>query len=321
MSPTSAFDIELDKRKAHIEALPAYELREDLDALERCFHVFNENANELMKHVGEFLQSKLLARQLSDNFVNELVRKLHNYLTSVTSLIDSQRVVMRHRWPVERTNAETCAECKRPLPSSDNLSDFEANHYSKKVAETFETGEAVFMTKLRNYCTHYSIPVPDLNTTWSWGKDMPGMQVVNTLQLDRENLLRWKGWTGPAKAYLKAQPEQFDLLPVVERYVNGAGQFAAWFWDEINARSASLIDEINSKGMELHLWKEANVGVPDWFKSGARSAPPGWNGRLWRAGQRRDRYAHGTRGFRVWCFELDGTIVLEKDDDWTPLPR
>jgi hypothetical protein len=69
------------------------------------------------------------------------------------------------------------------------------------------------------------------------GQGMPAAQLVNTLQLDRDKLLRWDSWTGPAKTYLKAQPEHFDLVPVIERYVNAAGQFAAWFWYEINVRT------------------------------------------------------------------------------------
>jgi len=41
--------------------------------------------------------------------------------------------------------------------STDDLSEFEAKDYSEKLAEAFETGERMFMSKLRDYCTHYSI--------------------------------------------------------------------------------------------------------------------------------------------------------------------
>ena len=230
MSPRSAFGEEMDKRRAHLEALPAYQLREDLEALERSFYIFNTNAMELASHVGRFLASTQLSQQLSDNYVNELVRLLHNYLTSVTSLIDSQRVVMRHRWPYKRANAGICDSCGRSMPSKDDLPEFEANEYAEKLATTFETGESVFMSKMRNYCTHYSILLPTLGTTMRWEQGMPRVLQVNTLQLDRDKLLRWDGWTAPAKDYLKRQPECFDLAPVIERYVNVAGQFAAWFW-------------------------------------------------------------------------------------------
>ena len=28
---------------------------------------------------------------------------------------------------------------------------------------------------------------------------------------------------------------------------------------------------------------------------------------------------HTRRGFRVWAIDTAGVVVLEKDDDWTPL--
>jgi hypothetical protein len=71
------------------------------------------------------------------------------------------------------------------------------------------------------------------------------------------------------------QAEYFDLAPIIERYVKAAGQFAAWFWAEANARSAELIDEITTKALELKLWHAENVGTPDWFERGLREPPPG----------------------------------------------
>jgi hypothetical protein len=64
------------------------------------------------------------------------------------------------------------------------------------------------------------------------------------------------------------QAEYFDLAPNIERYVKAAGQFAAWVWAEINARSAELIDEITTKALELTLWHDENVGTADWFDRG-----------------------------------------------------
>ena len=118
------------------------------------------------------------------------------------------------------------------------------------------------MSKLRNYCTHYLIPLPELSTTFSWERGSQGV-TVNTLQLDKakcDKFLRWDGWGGQAKESLSRQAQLFDLAPIVARYVNAANEFAAWFWDEINRRSASLIDEMMNKAMELKLWHDENVG-------------------------------------------------------------
>ena len=62
---------------------------------------------------------------------------------------------MRHRWPSAKKG---------------EYSEFETTDYAAQLQKTFETGEAEFMQKLRNYCTHYSIPVPGLGTSMS-GED------------------------------------------------------------------------------------------------------------------------------------------------------
>jgi hypothetical protein len=260
-SRQSPFTAEMYRRRAHLEALPAFQLKEDLEALKRCLYTFTTNANELAMHISEFLVSHHVARDVPEDYVNELVRRLHNYLTSVSSLVDSQRVVMRHRWPTTCGSAGKCSACKRPLPSTGDLSEFETKDYSAKLEEAFETGERTFMSKLRNYCTHYSIPLPQLTTTWNFERGV-GSAIVNTLQLDRDKLLRWDGWGGQAKEFLSQQDQLFDLAPIVERYVNAANHFAAWFWSEINDRSASLIDEMTTKATELKLWHDENVGQP-----------------------------------------------------------
>ena len=61
------------------------------------------------------------------------------------------------------------------------------------------------------------------------------------------------------------------------------------------------------------------MGPPDWVERGDRDSPRGWNGKQWKLGLRKDRYVFGTRGFRAWAVDTAGFIVLEKDDDWTPL--
>lgn len=311
---------EIERRKAYLKALPGYRLKEDLDALNRCSYTFGRNAEDLANHVGRFLRSATLnARELSDDYVNELVRLLHNYLTSVTSLIDAQRVVMRHRWPTERDKAERCPACKRALPGKQGLSEFETKDYADQLKKTFETGEAEFMQKLRNYCTHYAIPVPGLGTTMSWQGGGPVVR-VNTLQLDRDALLRWDEWRAAATAYLENQPPRFDFAPIVERYQASARVFFQWFWDEVNARSVEQIDELNAKAGEVQLWWDEHNLVPDWVYEGDGMPPPGWSGRRERAKRRASRYQHGTQGFRISTVDSQGVIAIGSTD-WEPLPR
>jgi hypothetical protein len=175
------------------------------------------------------------------------------------------------------------------------------------------------MQKLRNYCTHYSIPVPGLGTSMSWEQGGPTIR-VNTLQLDRDRLLRWDSWGAVAKAYLLQQPEQFDFAPIIERYMTSATVFFAWFWGEVNDRSTELKDELHAKGTEVQLWWEEHNLNPDWLYKGDGRPPPDWSGRRERAKRRIKRYRHGTNGFRVCAVDSRG-IVEVGATDWESLPR
>jgi hypothetical protein len=299
------FTVEFERRKNYLEALPGYRLKVDLEALNRCSYTFGRNAEELAGHVGQFLLSQTtLARELSNEYVNELVRLLHNYLTSVTSLIDAQRVVMRHRWPSPRKGEQ---------------SEFETTHYAAQLKATFESGEAEFMQKLRNYCTHYSIPVPGLGTSMSWQAGGPVVR-VNTLQLDRDELLRWDEWRAAATAYLRAQSPRFDFAPIIERYMAGVRVFYQWFWEQVNARSAYLTTELDAKATEVQFWYDEHNLRPDWLFKGDGVQPSDWNGRRERAMRRLARFQHGTQGFRVSVVDGSGSIELGSTD-WLPLPR
>lgn len=54
-NPTS---IELDRRKALLEAMPGYQLKLDLEALGRAGHVMHHNAQELSRHATEYLTGR-----------------------------------------------------------------------------------------------------------------------------------------------------------------------------------------------------------------------------------------------------------------------
>jgi hypothetical protein len=266
---TNPFVAEFAERRAAVEAMAGFQLKVDLEALERAAHVMYKNAEELGRHAARFVQSRSRVGEISDDYERELVRYLHNYLTSIYSLIEAQRVVIRHCWG-ER-------------------SEFETGPYTEHRKATFETGEAEFMTELRNYCTHRSIPLPGISTTFSWVQGGPAF-IVNKLTLDREKLLKWKGWTAPAKAYLRAKEENFDLAPVMDSYVNAATRFTKWVFDEINTRNADARDEYLRAAIELKGWYQQETGLTDEFVHGpspGRGGNGGQGNRAQRRGQRK----------------------------------
>lgn len=259
------FGTDHDKRKAELHAMPGFRLKNDIDSLRRAGHVMSKNADELNRHAAKFLQRRMMARDTTDEYADELVRYLHNYLTSVTSLIDSQRVVMRHCWG--------------------NGSEFETGAYREHVKTSFGTGEAEFMKDLRNYCTHRSIPLPGISTNFSWVKGGPTI-MENKLTLDRDKLLDWDGWTAPAKGYLRAKDERFDLLPVLYSYVTTAAEFYDWFVNEIRERNADEIAEFNRAVDDYNEWYRDEMGMNTENYRKLFGPPPGEGNRSQRRGQR-----------------------------------
>ena len=90
-------------------------------------------------------------------------------------------------------------------------------------------------------------------------------RLVNELKLDRDKLLEWKKWTAPAKAYLRAKEPQFDLLPVIESYMNAASGFFNWSIEAINERNAEIKGEYQSAAQELMDWYQKETGITDEF--------------------------------------------------------
>ncbi|GAY13447.1 hypothetical protein [Mycobacterium sp. shizuoka-1] len=125
----------------------------------------------------------------------------------------------------------------------------------------------------------------------------------------------------PAKAFLQSQPESFDFASIVERYVNAASVFAAWLWSEINTRSLNLVDELNRKAMELHLWQQAEVGLLIGLPMEIQGHRPIGTAGHGEHVKRKMRYDYGSPGFRLWAVDTAGIATLIRDDGWTFLPR
>jgi len=267
---TTPFGKERDKRMAELEAMPGFRLNVDLAMLGGSGHVMYRNAEELARHADQFMRSRRpFARDANDHleeFEKELVRYLHNYLTSVYSLIESQRVVMRHCWG--------------------DGSEFETGQYTERRKASFDTGEAEFMTELRNYCTHRSVPVPRVSSTLTGGAGRASM-IVSRLTLDRDELLKWKKWTAPAKEYLRAKEEHFDLGPVIQSYVSTASAFFNWFVSEINARNAEIKDAYMKAAEAYAKWYEEQMGMNTEGYRKLFGPPPNERARSEPSGQRK----------------------------------
>jgi hypothetical protein len=73
----------MEAREAYLESLPGAQFKDDIRALNLCSYTMGHNGVELENHVRQFMGAPVLQEELSDDFENELVRLLHNFLASV----------------------------------------------------------------------------------------------------------------------------------------------------------------------------------------------------------------------------------------------
>jgi hypothetical protein len=87
------FGREVDMRESHLDALPGKPYSELLDSLNRASQVFGGNSLELERHLGQFVGAPTHVNDLPEGFDVETNRLLHNYLASLATLRDVQRMV------------------------------------------------------------------------------------------------------------------------------------------------------------------------------------------------------------------------------------
>lgn len=296
------WSIEDRKRRDHIEKLPGTRLKKSLDGLNQSSYIFNANTEFLTQHIVQFTQSDLIVDELSEEYSLELVRHLHNYLASVSTLIDQQRVVIRQCW--------SSKEEPRRLA-------FEAG-YQEQLSLKFDTEEAVFIKRLRNYCMHYSIPTPSIQTTIS-GANGVMTERKNSLRLKRATLLQWGDWTASGRRYLEKQEEEFDLAPIIQRYIKSAMEFYRWFWDAMNEANKAEIEEVERKTREYYFWYQEVLASPAWIQEGLHEPPPGWSYKRMKAQHRIDRFNFGSFGYLPHLVDSTGNVEWHADT-WSPLP-
>ena len=173
------------------------------------FYVFSQNYNEIRDALSSYEKpefaleiSRVGNQKKLDAFLRELIRRLHNYLASAMSLVDHTFVLVKDLYKGKPFQKE----------------------YHRERHRSFDLSpEYQFVQQLRNYALHESIV--DAMATTHWDKDT-GLDTSIRLQLQR--LKAWTGWTGPAKKFVRAAPNDLRLLDLVESYTSAVRQFYDW---------------------------------------------------------------------------------------------
>ncbi|WP_280257712.1 hypothetical protein [Nocardia abscessus] len=316
----NSVEAEKARRLAHLEALPGFRAREHEESLDRAVFSFNLNAKALIASAARYM-STVNDEELGEHFNYEFANALFNFLASVGTLRDVQRVVHRKIWPMRPSESSTCEACgkgqKNPIRS-----EWEEKHYAPKLAATF-TEDAAFLLKLRDYAIHYELPMPNLTTKMSWSKDKPFI-IEKTFPLSRDHLLKWNAWGSAAKSFLQSQDEWVDLRVVISNYSKSVKEFHMWFWDQVAAELK--FSEYTRKADELRLWLNEKDVKPDWLGTN-KPIPPNWNEisrselRKKRVRAKIDRWAYGSKSWTVHAVDSTGVVTLGPPDEWGALPR
>ena len=240
----SQFGIEVERREAHLAALPGSVYREWFESLNRASKVFSGNSSELEKHLTEFVGTPTFVSELSDDFGDESARLLHNYLAALATLRDTQRSIHHKLWP-------------EPDDNDPNRTRWEVEVWDPKRKQLYGDDPIAFLIKLRDYSLHYTIPVVTTATSFeSTGGPGGPMQFKNTVAVHRPELLKWNSWTAEAKRYITTHTgDNIELLPLVALYSTRVRDFFGWFWKQVEDHRGAEYKEYLAKYLEYWHWR------------------------------------------------------------------
>jgi hypothetical protein len=196
--------------------------------LHESVDVFGRNARVVVnilqagstEELGWELVQNVRPSPLRQEFMAQLTQALHNFLASAASLIDHSRRTLIHA-------------------PTDVRRDYE------KHAEVFaKTIEASFIKDLRNFSSHFATP-PLLHRVSSLRKENGEFETTSTSSLPTPSLLQWDGWKATTKSFLARNPEQVDILPLLNAYIPRAIELGARLHDGImNSIDFVALDEL-----------------------------------------------------------------------------
>jgi hypothetical protein len=177
---------------------PEMEIVRNLLALQASFRVFNGNYHELT----QYLEYPHEQSENQEAVINETSRLLHNFLASAGSLVDHTRVIMIK------------------LYSNHEFKDV----YQKKLREDLGNNhERNLIQNLRNYTLHETLPILDLQNSFSDNS-------LFSIQIDVKTLKEseyWKPWED-SEDYLNKLGDSTKLEDLVKKYYELIINFYTW---------------------------------------------------------------------------------------------
>lgn len=200
----------LDSLRDEIREHPGQEAFLRWEGLHRSVDVHDGNAKELGSLLAVISNSEDIAIEMFQNtrppdarreIEARIDQRLHNYVSSSSSLIDHTRRLFND------------------YKGSELAREFETR---KQVVAA--SAPAAFVRDLRNYTTHRELPF--IGHTVSFGEQM--QSVATEIELSAQELLKWDGWKQQSREFLLSASEPIRLREVVREHVRVVRDLYTW---------------------------------------------------------------------------------------------
>lgn len=163
--------------------------------------IFDGNANQIRQLIRVLEDPKdpaqimgMERRQHLQWLFHDVNRHIHNFLTSITTLVDHTRNLMKE----------------------DFIKPEHLEEYQNKVKVIFATDPLTqFLQDFRNYITHYEVPHIGLNK--SFGSSLADAK-SGELIIDLDHLQSGFHWSSPSRSFIESNKPQIRMLKLVDEY-------------------------------------------------------------------------------------------------------
>lgn len=182
-----------------------FQLGQKYDRLGMSFYIFKRNHDELISSIEHFKQPRVMLLWDDEEigqFLNEVTRRLHNFVAAAKTLVEHTRIITRELYG----DTEFWKE------------------YDAEVTQRFTLNPAVqFVHKLRDYILHRDLPVTSARLSLT--------DFDSSLLISIEKMRDWDSWTGLSRQYVNTAKDQEKIEDIVRAYTESVISFHSWFYD------------------------------------------------------------------------------------------
>ncbi len=183
-----------------------------INDVRRSFIIFAGNHRALKQILVTLTETPagivMLAQSQLNDAIQELSRRLHNFVAAAVSLIEHTENLHNDLYNRNRVFQDYWLERRR---------------------EFDEDPLAQFVEKLRNYCAHFAVAVPIYQIRMERGTEgsQPSTDMFTLLKVS--DLRRYPKWNAKARAFMDGK-ETIDLVEVIDQYTDKVKSFYDWYW-------------------------------------------------------------------------------------------